>query len=70
MVFRTAAGDLKWSLCSLMELLGENRKRDDNQGCGDVEGQEGDMRANVIDMGWLMKWECPCSHGTHGAMLV
>lgn len=36
-----AAGDLKWSLCSLMELLGENRKRDDCHGRGDVEGQEG-----------------------------
>lgn len=52
-----------------MELLGENRKRDDNRDVGMWRNRR-DMRASVIDMGWLMKWECPCSHGTHGAMLV
>lgn len=67
--FRMAAGDLKWSLCSLMQLLGKNRKRDDCHGCGDMERQE-DMRVNAINMGWLMTSESPCSHGVHGAMLV
>ena len=28
-----------------------------------------DMRANAVNMGWLIKRECLCSLGAHGSML-
>lgn len=41
-VFGMTAGDLKWSICSIMELSREIGKSDDCHRCGDVEGHEGE----------------------------
>lgn len=60
------AGDLKWSIYSLMELSGESTK---SMTVTDM-GIWRDMRVNAVNMGWLIKRECSNSLGTHGIMLV
>lgn len=53
-VFRMVVRDPKWSICSLMELSGESRKRGDCHQHRDVKGHEG----NCSQPGWLIKREC------------
>lgn len=65
-VFRMAARDLKGSVCSLMGLSGEIRKRMSVINTGIWR----DMRVNAVNMCWLIKSVHSCSLGAHGVLLM
>ena len=65
-VFKMAARDPKGSVCSLMGLSGEIRKRMSVIDTGIWR----DMRVNAVNMCWLIKSVHSCSLGAHGVLLV